>query len=94
MKTWFNHALPLALTVILLFFYIVPGLLLIAFMWGKFKCPNCGAVGKNIPPRPIPIVPMDERKCPYCAETIKSEAVVCRFCGRQVDAQKGTPLRA
>lgn len=25
-----------------------------------------------------------ERKCPFCAETIKQEAVVCRFCNRDV----------
>ena len=28
-----------------------------------------------------------DRKCPFCAETIKQEAVVCRFCNRDVPAQ-------
>lgn len=26
----------------------------------------------------------DERKCPYCAESIRAEAVICRFCNRDV----------
>lgn len=26
----------------------------------------------------------DARKCPHCAEIIKAEAKVCRFCGREV----------
>lgn len=27
-----------------------------------------------------------QRKCPFCAEIIKTEAKVCRFCGRDVPA--------
>jgi uncharacterized oligopeptide transporter (OPT) family protein len=31
------------------------------------------------------------RPCPHCAETIKRAAVVCRFCGRDVEAQATAP---
>ena len=27
-----------------------------------------------------------QRKCPYCAESVKMEAVVCRHCGRELPA--------
>jgi hypothetical protein len=31
--------------------------------------------------------PPTERRCPWCAETIKAAAVICRFCGRDVESR-------
>lgn len=31
----------------------------------------------------------DEKKCPRCAETVKAEALVCRFCGNEFSAIEG-----
>ncbi|HEY1914300.1 MAG TPA: tetratricopeptide repeat protein [Streptosporangiaceae bacterium] len=35
--------------------------------------------------------PPDERTCPWCAETIKAAAIICRFCNRDVRIQPGVP---
>jgi hypothetical protein len=37
-------------------------------------------------PAGVEVAPATEtRRCPFCAETVKAEAVVCRFCNRDID---------
>lgn len=50
MKTWLGgYSGPQFIALILLFFYLIPGLIFIAWGWGKYKCPICGTLGKSIP---------------------------------------------
>lgn len=63
---------------------------------GTFCCsPSCAKV-YNQPPseesalQPIQMVESStEKKCPFCAETIRAEAVVCRFCQRNLKPKSG-----
>jgi predicted RNA-binding Zn-ribbon protein involved in translation (DUF1610 family) len=50
MKTWLrNHNAPQVIALVLLFFWIIPGLIFIAWGWGKYKCPQCGALDNSMP---------------------------------------------
>ncbi len=50
MKTWLaNYSLPQFVAIVLLFAYVIPGLIFIGWGWKKYKCPKCGTLAKNVP---------------------------------------------
>jgi len=48
MKTWLsNYNTPKLIAVAGFLLGYIPGLIFLAIYWGKYKCPSCGAIGKN-----------------------------------------------
>jgi hypothetical protein len=58
---------------------------LIAFLILLVRKPNTKAIEERA------IADGGSRKCPQCAELIKAEAIVCRYCNARLDAPEAGP---
>lgn len=71
----------------------IAGPALVVFLVSGKKETTRVEIIQNPPPiysSPPGVVGSDEKKCPYCAEVIKREARVCRFCNRDLNIPNQT----
>jgi hypothetical protein len=74
MKTWLrNYNAPQFIVLLGLLFFFIPGLIFIVLFWGKYKCPSCGALGKNQPISEVNFKQQEQKK-----QTLKNALIALK----------------
>jgi hypothetical protein len=94
--------IPVSLKIGMNFGQILFGIISIAILWGILHIRKNGIstwdymtkkniIHTNNDSTNVSLDNSETRKCPFCAETIKSEANICRFCGKDVTVKWKCP---
>jgi hypothetical protein len=67
-------------------FWVYGALLLVVAL------PHALLMGSNVKGIEEQALSAGGKKCPFCAEIIKSEARVCRYCGKDLPAENSRPI--
>lgn len=58
----------------------------LAFLLSLIFSPLIGALAVALtPPEESKLLASGMKKCPYCAELVRSEAIVCKHCGKPLE---------
>src|SRR5262245_3743558 len=86
-----NHPLHLLLTLVTLGLWLIPWILH-SVKIGGWRCSQCGSKAVNLSSSmgrtPAPRM----KRCPFCAEEIRFEAVKCRYCGSELTDSNPTSI--
>ena len=68
----------------LIMIVLTGGVWLLFIPFYDIRCIKCGTLYRR---RQTDIIVNNIKKCPFCAEYVKAEALICRFCNKELEVE-------